>query len=261
VPTDTQILAAGTHAAPVSYEIPNAQELLLLAVNAEFDGSGAGGSYIPAVVIVSDGGVVIARAADPSVLVAAGADAEVSWFPGVKNGGGGAGTTLAWGFVQGTGTAVTVPGDPATGNPTVLTWDQFSFGEDGSGVFSFDPLNPQYIQCSVSPQPGYFLTHAVVANNNNPPTALTFDDVRVFFTSEAPTGSGPELTNVKQVVSSNIGDPPGTGPVLQWALEAWWASRGDTTPIGFSVTMLNFNAAAADLNALAVRFAVSLVAA
>ena len=86
MPIDTQILAAGTSATPVDYRVPNAQEILLKAVNAVFDGSGAGGDYIPEVVIESDGGVVIARAADPANVVTAGNDAEVSWFPGVKNG-------------------------------------------------------------------------------------------------------------------------------------------------------------------------------
>lgn len=85
MPADRQILAAGTIESPAAYTVPNAQELTLLAVNADYDGSGAAGNFIPAVVIVSDGGVVIARAADPSVVVTAGNDAEVSWFPGVTN--------------------------------------------------------------------------------------------------------------------------------------------------------------------------------
>src|SRR5689334_6132616 len=96
MPTDGQILVAETGTAPVEYEVPNAQEFELLAVAADMDGSGAASSWIPAVVIESDGGKVVARAADPANVVAAGGSAEVSWFPGVKNvsggGGGGSGT-------------------------------------------------------------------------------------------------------------------------------------------------------------------------
>jgi hypothetical protein len=81
VPTDAQILAAGTADAPLDYRVPNAQEILLKAVNANFDGSGASGDFLPAIVIESDGGVVIARAIGQAVT--AGGSAEVSFFPRV----------------------------------------------------------------------------------------------------------------------------------------------------------------------------------
>jgi hypothetical protein len=53
-------------------------------VNADFDGSGAAGDYLPCVTIVSDAGEVVARAVDQGVKVTAGSDAEVSWFPWLK---------------------------------------------------------------------------------------------------------------------------------------------------------------------------------
>jgi hypothetical protein len=84
---DVQIFRPASGAVPVEYELPASAEFILKAVTAEFDGSGAGGAYLPCVTIVSDSGHVIARAVDPGVSVAAGASAEVSWFPGVKHSG------------------------------------------------------------------------------------------------------------------------------------------------------------------------------
>jgi len=92
VPTDAQILAAGTADAPLDYRVPNAQEILLKAVNANFDGSGAAGDFLPAVVIESDGGVVIARAIGQAVT--AGDSAEVSFFPRVGSGSGSPATSF-----------------------------------------------------------------------------------------------------------------------------------------------------------------------
>jgi len=72
-------------AVPGTYRVAGGAEFRLKAVTAEFDGSGAAGAYLPGVTIVSPGGLVTARAIDPNVSVAAGASAEVSFFPGVKS--------------------------------------------------------------------------------------------------------------------------------------------------------------------------------
>ena len=82
---DVQILRAPTSAVPSNYVLPDAAELLLKAVYAEFDGSGAGSAFLPCVTILSDSGDVILRAVDQAVSVAAGASADVSWFPGLKH--------------------------------------------------------------------------------------------------------------------------------------------------------------------------------
>jgi hypothetical protein len=82
VPSDSALLVAGSGAAPLSYEVPNAQEIVTLAARAVVDGSGAASAFLPVVQIISDGGIVLAEAfTDASV--AAGASAQVSWFPGV----------------------------------------------------------------------------------------------------------------------------------------------------------------------------------
>lgn len=85
MPTDTPILAAGIAAAPVDYTVPNAQELVLLSVNADFDGSATASSYVPVVEILSDAGVVIARC-PASQFVSAAGSAEVTWAPFLRAG-------------------------------------------------------------------------------------------------------------------------------------------------------------------------------
>lgn len=87
---DVQILRADSGAVPIDYKLPDAAELRLRAVYAEFAGSGSAGSWLPCVTILSDSGDVIARAVDQDVAVAAGADADVTFFPGVKHAGAGA---------------------------------------------------------------------------------------------------------------------------------------------------------------------------
>lgn len=82
---DVQILNAQNVPAPSTYVLPGSVEFILKAVNADFDGSGSAGSWLPAVVILSESGHVIARAADQAVVVGAGGSAEVSWFPCVKH--------------------------------------------------------------------------------------------------------------------------------------------------------------------------------
>lgn len=76
---DEQISVAGTTAIPVSYTVPNSVEVTLLCVNATIDGSGASGSFLAAVEIVSDGGIVVARC-PCFTTIAAGGSAEISWF-------------------------------------------------------------------------------------------------------------------------------------------------------------------------------------
>src|SRR5438034_1127140 len=83
---DVQIFSGKKVAAPSTYELPGSAEFILKCVRALFDGSGAAGTYLPTVELLSDSGQVIAKAADQNVSVAAGADADVSWFPRVRRG-------------------------------------------------------------------------------------------------------------------------------------------------------------------------------
>lgn len=262
MPQDTQIFIGADRDGNSDYELPKNAEIVVKAVHATFRDNGAGSAWCPAVVMISDSGHKIAQALDRSETVSAGDDAEASFFPGVKASGGGAGSAVAaWGFVQGLGMATDIAGDAGTGNPTVLTWDATSFGEDGSGTFFFDPLNPAYIQCHTSPEPGYFIITAGFEHDDSMPSAVAFGDIRSTLQTEAPTGSGPSLTNTQTVQSSDVGDPSTVNDRFGWVDMSWAASRGDTTPIGFYLEVFNFNAVGAILHAVAVRFAVALVAA
>ena len=66
---DTQIASLKKVAVPSEYTLPLSAEFILKCVNADFDGSGAGGDWLPCVTIVSDSGHVIARAVDQGVKV------------------------------------------------------------------------------------------------------------------------------------------------------------------------------------------------
>ncbi len=81
---DISILDPSVKAAPKSYLITGSQEIVLKGVTASFDGTGAGGSFIPAVQVVDPSGFVVGTYT-LGVTLAAGASADVSWFPGVTN--------------------------------------------------------------------------------------------------------------------------------------------------------------------------------
>lgn len=92
---DTQIVSSADHAAPKDYTIPGNAELILRAVQATFTDNGASGDWLPCVTLITDSGHTIARAIDRGVVITAGSDASVSWFPGVKASSGGAAANLA----------------------------------------------------------------------------------------------------------------------------------------------------------------------
>lgn len=101
---DISILDSAAHAAPKGYTVAGSQEIVLKGVTASFDGTGAAGSWVPAFQVVDPSGHVAGTYTAGSTL-AAGASADVSWFPGV--GSGGSATRNAW-FVIGSGSG-TIP--------------------------------------------------------------------------------------------------------------------------------------------------------
>src|SRR6266404_2882453 len=80
---DVQILASGVKAAPLDYDLAATTRFLIKAAGATFDGTGAAGAFLPAIVITPPSGVPLPPFVTDTA-VAAGASAEVSWFPGVK---------------------------------------------------------------------------------------------------------------------------------------------------------------------------------
>lgn len=85
---DVQITPLGTSDAPATWVLPAASEIIPKVVRAIFDGSGASGSFKPTLEIVSDAGIVVATVPTDET-VAAGASAEVTWFPKWKRVGAG----------------------------------------------------------------------------------------------------------------------------------------------------------------------------
>lgn len=78
---DVQILTQNAADAPLDYLIPAAQEIVPRSVYASFDGSAALAAFLPALQIISPSGHVVATC--PAAQVAAGASADVTWFPRV----------------------------------------------------------------------------------------------------------------------------------------------------------------------------------
>lgn len=87
MPSDALVTVPGSGAAPLTYQIAPAQEVLLKALFATFNGAAAAGPFLPAVRILAPSGQVVGEYLTDSI-VAAGASAEVSFFPGAEAGGG-----------------------------------------------------------------------------------------------------------------------------------------------------------------------------
>jgi hypothetical protein len=77
---DVALLAPAVTTAPEGYQVPGAQEIIVKAITASYDGTGAGGSFVPTLQIVAPNGTVVANCPLGSTL-AAGASADISWFP------------------------------------------------------------------------------------------------------------------------------------------------------------------------------------
>lgn len=89
------IFADGPLDAPEAYHVPGSAEIIPLSVAALFDGTNASAAFVPVLIFRDQQGNVIARV-PTETTVSAGASAEVSWFPGVKRGGGATTAATAW---------------------------------------------------------------------------------------------------------------------------------------------------------------------
>ncbi len=118
--------------APASYEVPNAAEIIPKAINATFDGTGASGSFVPTVEIISDGGVVIARV-PCQTTVAAGDSAECTFAPFLRASSSSL-LTPVWGNYDGATQTL------AAGATGTLSWSLFN----GTALLDLsDPTHPQ----------------------------------------------------------------------------------------------------------------------
>ncbi len=73
------ISVLGDPTAPLTYKVPGSTAFIARAASASFDGSGAGGSFLPTMTWKAQNGDVIGHYTAPEV--AAGSSADVSWFP------------------------------------------------------------------------------------------------------------------------------------------------------------------------------------
>lgn len=77
---DIALLAPGVSDAPEGYQIPGAQEIIVKAVTANYDGTNAAGDFVPTLQVIAPNGSILASC-PTSITVAAGGTADVSWFP------------------------------------------------------------------------------------------------------------------------------------------------------------------------------------
>ena len=83
---DVILRVPGSASAPLTYQIPASQVILPKIATASFNGVSAAGSFVPALQLLDATGTVLHTFTCGSAL-AAGASADVSWFPGVGSGG------------------------------------------------------------------------------------------------------------------------------------------------------------------------------
>lgn len=128
---DVALVAGGVETTPLEYTIPGAQEIIPKACTAAFDGSSAAGDFVPTLLIKAPNGKVLA-ACPVTSTVAAGASADVSWFPrgGVSQGAGG-GNGIQF-------TADGVYGAANTGDALAIESDGPGTTVDGYGVSIVD---------------------------------------------------------------------------------------------------------------------------
>jgi hypothetical protein len=82
---DSALIAAGGDDAPLSYLVPGATAIRIKQIHVAYVDNSASGDWLPAVRIVSDSKHTMGLASDQGVIVTAGNDAGVTFFPGVKH--------------------------------------------------------------------------------------------------------------------------------------------------------------------------------
>lgn len=82
---DASLLSPSVATVPKQYTVTGTQDITLRSVTASFDGTSAAGSFVPALQIVDNTGVTVATFPIGTTL-AAGASADVTWFPGLASG-------------------------------------------------------------------------------------------------------------------------------------------------------------------------------
>lgn len=157
---DTQYKPLGTESTPADWVVPGALDLLLKSIYAEYDGTSAGSSYVPTVELLDDAGRTVG-AWPYSSSVAAGASADVTWFPGVV-----AAAATATVTPVASGNTTTVQTVAAGGNLTIA-WDTVNTVGTGWSWTSGDPTKVYYAGS------GTFATQVIVSPDTDWPATGT----------------------------------------------------------------------------------------
>jgi hypothetical protein len=197
--TDSQIVNSDVEAAPAVYTLPAAIEFVLKAVSADFDG-GAAGSFLPAVVITSDSGHVIARACDPANPVSAGGSAEASFFPGVKTAGAGAAAALniPWAIIDSQNGEALNHSTAGT-----LTFSGANFNTNASGVFSLRGGSPPAQGIAILETGIYYVSWVVKAQTSG--TASPVPSATMLIIAPGVTFTGTDLVELDLTSSESYG--------------------------------------------------------
>lgn len=132
---DRQFNPLGQESAPAGWTLPANLQLLLKQAYASFDGTGAAGSFQPCLEIVSDSGHTVG--AYTASTVAAGASADVTFFPRVAGSGtSGGGATGAVAYLTGSTSSIPSGGSARVGFTSFFTTDSTVFGTATTAVAS-----------------------------------------------------------------------------------------------------------------------------
>lgn len=225
MPDQQQIFAGSVEAAPKNYTLAGNTELLLRAVNATFTDNGAASDWLPAVELISDSGHVIARAVDQGVIVTAGDDAEVSWFPGVKHAAGAASSaTPAASAYLWTQSAKTFTGNVGF----AATWDHFQttdltvFGTNPFSTFTVPPTNAAGNVNLMCLQAGAYVVE----------TSAFFAAGTTNFAAQVNLPRADYLDDGGATTPSNLASATaavgGANALMAWSMKAFTVTPGDT---------------------------------
>jgi hypothetical protein len=211
VPTgDQQILVTGKATVPASFTVPGNGQIQPKTIFASYDGTGAGGNFLPAIKIISDGGETVG-VFPTSTTVVAGASADVTWFPGVEATGTPASTTTpaASALVE-QFTPHTFVGTVGTVVPFEFfnTTDKTVFGTNPSGSVTTPPNNTTGDKSLMLLQGGAYVVDASVLFSVAP-GAVAMDTATVAMDYND-LGYG---TNIEQLAT--LAGPMGSNLMLQ----------------------------------------------
>ena len=111
---DAVIRAQQVQTTPAGYTVPDAQQILVRSVRAVIDGTGAAGAFTPVLQLKDPTGAIVWQAPGDATI-AAGASADVSWFPRVAAAAkASAPGAISWAYLACNGAATNCAGNAIT---------------------------------------------------------------------------------------------------------------------------------------------------